>query len=104
MSVNVTIPANAGDPWSCTVNGTKYTYKAGTVAAVPESVAAVIAGLGAYPPEEEKALPSIGMAGQTLPGLVRQGAAVADAAGDAPTAEEFKALLDSLRGAGVIGV
>lgn len=31
-----------------------------------------------------------------------QGAAVADAAGAAPTAAEFKALLDSLRAAGLI--
>lgn len=31
-----------------------------------------------------------------------QGVAVADAAGSAPTAAEFKALLDSLRGAGII--
>lgn len=31
-----------------------------------------------------------------------QGVAVADAAGAAPTAAEFKALLDSLRDAGVI--
>ncbi len=31
-----------------------------------------------------------------------QGAAVADAAGSAPTAAEFKALLDSLRDAGII--
>ena len=35
-------------------------------------------------------------------GLVKQGEAVADAAGEAPTAAEFKALLDSLRTAGVI--
>jgi len=35
-------------------------------------------------------------------GLVYQGIAVDDAAGDAPTAAEFKALLDSLRDAGVI--
>ena len=35
-------------------------------------------------------------------GLVKKGAAVADAAGDAPTAAEFKALLDSLRDAGII--
>lgn len=33
---------------------------------------------------------------------LKQGVAVADAAGDAPTAAEFKALLDSLRAAGVI--
>lgn len=32
----------------------------------------------------------------------RQGAAVDDAAGAAPTAAEFKALLDSLRDAGLI--
>jgi len=31
-----------------------------------------------------------------------QGEAVADAAGSAPTAAEFKALLDSLRDAGII--
>lgn len=35
-------------------------------------------------------------------GVVKQGAAVADAAGSAPTAAEFKALLDSLRAAGII--
>lgn len=35
-------------------------------------------------------------------GLVKQGAAVADAAGANPTAAEFKALLDSLRTAGII--
>lgn len=33
---------------------------------------------------------------------IAQGAAVADAAGAAPTAAEFKALLDSLRAAGLI--
>ena len=36
--------------------------------------------------------------GKTL----EQGEAVADAAGSAPTAAEFKALLDSLRAAGII--
>ena len=35
-------------------------------------------------------------------GGVKQGVAVADAAGSAPTAAEFKALLDSLRTAGII--
>ncbi len=35
-------------------------------------------------------------------GAVKQGAAVADAAGSAPTAAEFKVLLDSLRDAGII--
>lgn len=38
----------------------------------------------------------------TKAGAVKQGAAVADAAGSAPTAAEFKALLDSLRAAGII--
>lgn len=38
----------------------------------------------------------------TAIGGVKQGAAVADAASTAPTATEFKALLDSLRAAGVI--
>lgn len=35
-------------------------------------------------------------------GAVKQGVAVADAASTAPTAAEFKALLDSLRDAGII--
>lgn len=33
---------------------------------------------------------------------IKQGAAVANAAGSAPTAEEYNALLESLRAAGVI--
>lgn len=37
-----------------------------------------------------------------ITGLPTQGIAVADAAGTNPTAAEFKALLDSLRNAGVI--
>lgn len=41
-------------------------------------------------------------AGPDTKGLVKQGVAVADAAGANPTASEFKALLDSLRAAGVI--
>ena len=39
---------------------------------------------------------------KTKAGAVKQGAAVADAASTAPTAAEFKALLDSLRAAGII--
>lgn len=38
----------------------------------------------------------------TKAGAVKQGAAVSNAAGSAPTAVEFKALLDSLRTAGII--
>lgn len=41
-------------------------------------------------------------ASATKAGLVKQGVAVADAAGSAPTAAEFKALLDSLRDSGAI--
>ena len=39
---------------------------------------------------------------KTKAGVVKMGVTVADAAGDAPTAAEFKALLDSLKDAGVI--
>ena len=41
-------------------------------------------------------------ASTTTKGLVKQGAAVSDAAGEAPTAAEFNALLASLRTAGVL--
>ena len=41
-------------------------------------------------------------AGADVKGVVLQGVAVADAEGEAPTAAEFKALLDSLRDAGII--
>jgi len=41
-------------------------------------------------------------ASATAAGVVKQGVAVADAASTAPTAAEFKALLDSLRDAGII--
>lgn len=41
-------------------------------------------------------------ASATTAGIVKRGAVVADAAGANPTAAEFKALLDSLRAAGVI--
>ena len=44
----------------------------------------------------------IPVATATKAGAVKQGVAVADAASTAPTAAEFKALLDSLRTAGII--
>lgn len=47
-------------------------------------------------------LPSAPDAAADTKGLVKQGVAVADAAGEAPTAAEFKALLDSLRASGAI--
>lgn len=59
-------------------------------------IAAAIALLAAKMPEAP------GNATASAAGLVKQGVAVADAAGEAPTAAEFKALLDSLRTAGVI--
>ena len=46
--------------------------------------------------------PSIPDAGASTKGLVKQGAAVADAVGETPTATEFNALLVSLRTAGII--
>lgn len=44
------------------------------------------------------------LATATKAGAVKQGVAVADAASTAPTAAEFKALLDSLRAAGIIAI
>lgn len=46
--------------------------------------------------------PKIPDAGLDTRGLVKQGIAVAEATGANPTAAEFKALLDSLRNAGII--
>lgn len=46
--------------------------------------------------------PTVPDAGIGTKGLVKQGAAVADAAGETPTAAEFNALLSSLRTAGII--
>lgn len=46
----------------------------------------------------------LGAATDAALGGVMQGAAVADAVGAAPTAAEYKALLDSLRAAGVIAL
>ena len=46
--------------------------------------------------------PVIPDAGASTKGLVKQGAAVADAAGETPTASEYNALLASLRAAGII--
>lgn len=103
MSVNVMIPTTWGDPWSCTINGVSYTYKAGAVVAVPDGVAVLIAAIGTYPPAAKTPEAPIGMATADSAGLVRQGESVANAAGDTPTAEEFNALLASLRNAGVIG-
>lgn len=45
---------------------------------------------------------SVSDAGASVKGVVKQGVAVADAVGEAPTKAEFDALLTSLRNAGVI--
>lgn len=46
--------------------------------------------------------PTIPDASTEVKGLVKQGAAIADAAGEAPTATEYNALLASLRTAGIL--
>ncbi|MBO4506889.1 MAG: Head fiber protein [Lachnospiraceae bacterium] len=72
-------------------NVKNYTEQGGAVTHIDGTLAigasATITGLGA---STSKA------------GLVKKAAAVADAAGEAPTAAEFKALLDSLRTAGIL--
>lgn len=72
-------------------NAKNYTEQGGAVTHIGGSLViddgGIVAGLGAT---------------SAKAGLVKQGAAVADAAGAAPTAAEFKALLDSLRTAGII--
>lgn len=103
MSVSVKIPTTA-NPWKCRLNGVEYSYPAGSTQTVPDGVAKIIASMGTFPPEAAEPVNpwAIPMASTTAPGLVAMGTAVADAAGAAPTAAEFKALLDSLRNAGVI--
>lgn len=103
MSQSVRIPTTA-NPWKCRLNGVEYSYPAGSTQTVPDGVAKIIASMGTFPPDaaEPENPWAIPMASTTAPGLVAKGAAVADAAGAAPTAAEFKALLDSLRNAGVI--
>ena len=105
MSVRLKIPTTA-DPWKCRLNGVEYSYPAGSTQTVPDGVAKIIASMGTFPPEAAEPVNpwAIPHASTTAPGLVAKGAAVEDAAGAAPTAAEFKALLDSLRRAGVIDV
>ena len=45
---------------------------------------------------------SVPVATKTKAGAVKMAAAVSEAAGDAPTAAEFKALLDALKAAGIM--
>lgn len=122
MSKSVTIPSNM-NPWVCNINGVVYSYKAGSTQTVPDEVASLIENINAMTPTpvpdgavgqvwtrnadgtaEWKDIPEyeLSAATETVLGGVKMGAAVADAASTAPTAAEFKALLDSLRGAGII--
>lgn len=53
MSKSVRIPDYTTPSWSCSINGVKYSYPAGTVQEVPDAVASLIESLrGAYQKEE----------------------------------------------------
>ena len=56
--------------------------------------------LSGIPPKVREVLEELD--GRVPEGGIKQGAAVADAASTAPTAEEYNALLASLRAAGII--
>ena len=107
MSRSVKSPTTTAPEWACEINGKVYSYPSGTTQTVPDEVAAVIANLAASEPKEAG---NLGSPGQVLTRTetgtcwtsLPKGKAVADAAGNAPTAAEFKALLDSLRAAGLI--
>lgn len=98
MSKSVKIPAWP-DPWVCHINEKTYSYPAGTTQTVPDGVAALIAANRAMEPKETTE--NVGKyLRKTATGT--EWAAVADAVGEAPTAAEFKALLDSMRDAGLL--
>ena len=104
MSKSVKIPSTMNPNWICEINGKTYSYLSGSTQIVPDEVASVIANIELMRPKENpvdfwKGMP---YATKSDIGGVKQGVAVNDAVGDTPTNEEFKALLDSLRNAGVI--
>lgn len=106
MSKSIKIPAGI-DPWVCQINEKTYSYPAGSTQTVPDEVAALIGDNAAMESTENNA--GVGKflrktAGGTEWADVQHpsGAAVANAAGETVTAAEFKALLDSLRGAGLL--
>ena len=106
MSKSVKIPAGV-DPWVCRINTKTYSYPAGSTQTVPDEVAALISANEAMEPEEinegvGKYLRKTAAGTEWADVPHPSGAAVADAAGETVTAEEFKALLDSLRGAGLL--
>lgn len=103
---SVKIP-NSMNPFTVEINGVKYSYTPGETVSVPEEVAAVIDNLNALQPKEE-GYPIAGMVmtmseeGNPVWRPLPQGVTVAEAIGEAPTASEFNALLDSLKEAGII--
>lgn len=106
MSKSVKIPAGV-DPWVCRINEKTYSYPAGSTQTVPDEVATLISDNRAQEPAENKAgvgkflrKTATGTEWADVP--LPSGAAVEDAAGETVTATEFKALLDSLRGAGLL--
>lgn len=105
MSKSIKIPSNM-NPWVCIINGVVYSYEAGKTTTVPDDVADLIEAINALDPVPAPAAPKGSVWTLTDNGAAwvqpSAGAAVADAAGDAPTAAEYKALLDSLRNAGII--
>ena len=106
MSKSVKIPAEP-NPWVCRINEKTYSYPAGTTQTVPDEVAEIIAANAAMAPQESTAgvgkfLRKTATGQEWADAPHPAGAAVADAAGAAPTAAEFKVLLDSLRNAGLL--
>lgn len=96
------IPSTS-NPWVCVINNTVYSYEAGKTLSVPDEVAEVIDTVNAFPPAAPATAKPFELkaATKSVAGVVKQGAAVANAAA-APTMAEFNALLTSLRNAGII--
>lgn len=106
MNKSVKIPTGV-DPWVCRINEKTYSYPAGSTQTVPDEVAALIQANAALEPTESSAgagkfLRKTATGTEWVDVPHPSGAAVADAAGETVTATEFKALLDSLRGAGLL--
>lgn len=106
MSKSVKIPAGT-DPWVCRINERVYSYPAGSTQVVLDEVAALIGDNAAMAPKEStvgigKFLKKTAAGTEWADVPHPSGAAVANPDGETVTAEEFKALLDSLRGAGLL--
>lgn len=102
MSKSIKIP-DTMNPFVVILNGKKYVYEAGATETVPDEVAELIESIPAPASAPAVEAPwEVPEATEDAAGVVLQGEAVADAASTAPTAAEFKALLDSLRASGAI--